>query len=99
MYNVNIWFHPPQGLLFLHRLGEMWCKKLWGAMMAKPKQNDSQAMVRRSVSLPADEYAELERIAGETRVSVSWVVRDAVSRYLAARTPLFRQSVAGKSQQ
>jgi metal-responsive CopG/Arc/MetJ family transcriptional regulator len=55
-------------------------------------------MVRRSVSLPADECAELERIAAERRVSVSWVVRDAVSKYLASRTPLFNQGLPRESQ-
>ena len=73
-------------------------KTFWGLRMARPRQNDSPGMVRRSVSLPVGEYAELERIAGERRVSVSWVVRDAVSRYLASQTPLFNQTVAGENE-
>jgi len=48
--------------------------------------------VRLSVSLDADDYAELKKIAGGHRVSIAWVVRDAVSRYLDARTPLFRRN-------
>lgn len=66
--------------------------------MAKRKLNDGPRMVRRSVSLPADECAELERIANDKRVSISWVVRDAVSQYLASRTPLFRQNVPEENQ-
>jgi hypothetical protein len=46
--------------------------------------------VRASVSFGSEDYAELERIAGEKRVSVAWVVREAVSRYLAEQSPLFR---------
>jgi len=67
--------------------------------MPRQKQNNGPPMVRRSVSLPVDEYEELERIASEVRVSISWVVRDAVSRYLAARAPLFHRSSAGKNRQ
>lgn len=44
---------------------------------------------RPTVSVPAAQYAELERIAGRKRVSVSWVIRDAISKYLAAESPLF----------
>jgi metal-responsive CopG/Arc/MetJ family transcriptional regulator len=67
--------------------------------MGKRKpDDDGPGMVRRSVSLPADECAELERIANEKRVSVSWVVRDAVSQYLASRTPLFHQNVPEENQ-
>lgn len=61
--------------------------------MARRKPIDSPGMVRRSVSLPVEECTELERIAGEKKVSVSWVVRDAVSQYLASRQPLFNQNV------
>jgi predicted transcriptional regulator len=42
------------------------------------------------VTFPSDIYAELERIAGENKVSVAWVVRDAVEKYVEARYPLFR---------
>ena len=45
--------------------------------------------VRASVSFPEDQYAELERIAQEQRVSLAWVVRDAVQTYLVQRWPLF----------
>ncbi len=39
---------------------------------------------RISLSISADDKAALERIAEEKRVSLAWVVRDAVSHYLAA---------------
>jgi predicted DNA-binding ribbon-helix-helix protein len=45
---------------------------------------------RASVTFPADLYAELERIAGEKKVSVAWVVGDAVERYIEAQYSLFR---------
>lgn len=38
--------------------------------------------VRASISFPADVYAELERIADEKKVSLAWVVRDAVEQYI-----------------
>ncbi len=44
---------------------------------------------RASVTFPADLYAELERIAEEKKVSVAWVVRDAVEKYVEAQYPLF----------
>jgi len=45
---------------------------------------------RASVTFPADLYAELERIAEDKKVSVAWVVRDAVEKYVEAQYPLFR---------
>ena len=44
---------------------------------------------RASVTFPADLYTELERIAEEKKVSVAWVVRDAVEKYVDAQYPLF----------
>ena len=45
---------------------------------------------RASVTFPADIYVELERIAVEKKVSVAWVVRDAVEKYVEGQYPLFR---------
>lgn len=45
---------------------------------------------RVSVSLDSDDYAHLKRIAAERRVSLAWVVRDAVGEYIYRRSPLFR---------
>jgi predicted transcriptional regulator len=53
---------------------------------AKPKT------MRTTVSLPTEDYAVLEQIAKEKRVSVSWVVRDAVGEYLKNQWPLLRES-------
>ncbi len=47
---------------------------------------------RASVTFPAKTYVELERIAEEKKVSVAWVVRDAVEKYLEAAYPLFPPS-------
>ena len=51
-------------------------------------QRDPQ---RVSVTIPPDHYEELKQIAQRKRVSVAWVVRDAVENYLAAELPLFRR--------
>ena len=45
---------------------------------------------RVSVSFDAADYEELQRIAAAKRVSVAWVVRDAVAAYIFQRGPLFR---------
>jgi len=38
--------------------------------------------VRTTFSISSNEYQELEKLASVKRVSVSWVIRDAVSMYL-----------------
>ena len=48
----------------------------------------AERSVRASVSLPEDQYIDLERIAQQQRVSVAWVVREAVQKYLVTRWPL-----------
>lgn len=60
----------------------------------RPGKREHADCVRASVSFEREDYSELERIAGEKRVSVAWVVRDAVSRYLGERNPLFRATEA-----
>jgi predicted transcriptional regulator len=46
-------------------------------------------MPRASVSFPPDLYRTLERLATRKKVSIAWVVRDAVEHYVAEQTPLF----------
>ncbi len=39
--------------------------------------------VRASISFPAGDYVELERLAATKKVSLAWVVRRATEEYLA----------------
>lgn len=55
--------------------------------MAKSEQ--PIAKVRANVSIPKDDYAELERVAKRKMVSVAWIVRE---RYLSSESPLFQRS-------
>ena len=50
----------------------------------------AERTVRASVSFPEDQYAELEQIALAQRVSLAWVVREAVQSYLVQRLPQAR---------
>ena len=59
--------------------------------MPKRKSKSSDVVRRVSVSIKTEDYAELKDIAEDKRVSVAWVVRDAVADYLTARTPLLRR--------
>jgi metal-responsive CopG/Arc/MetJ family transcriptional regulator len=54
----------------------------------------AERTVRASVSFPEDQYAELERIALDQRVSLAWVVREAVQTYLVERWPLLESEDA-----
>ncbi len=47
----------------------------------------SAASVRASISFPPDLYETLEEIAREKKVSLAWVVRDAVERYVVEQEP------------
>lgn len=58
-------------------------------MQSTKNQNAHQRSVRTTVSLPGSDYIDLEQIAARKKVSVAWVVRDAVERYLKAEAPLF----------
>jgi metal-responsive CopG/Arc/MetJ family transcriptional regulator len=42
----------------------------------------SKVKIRSSISFPQNTYASLEEIALEKKVSLAWVVRDAVEVYL-----------------
>lgn len=47
--------------------------------------------MRVTVSLPDEQYEMLERIAVDKKVSLSWVMREAVGHYLEERWPLLSQ--------
>lgn len=51
-------------------------------------QSSDTSTVRATISFPAEHYAELERIAQKKKVSLAWIVRDAVEKYLADQWPL-----------
>jgi len=59
------------------------------AVTGKQHSPAKEGTARASVTFPAGLYAELERIAEEKKVSVAWVVRDAVEKYVAEQYPLF----------
>lgn len=46
-------------------------------------------MPRTSVSFPPEVYKTLEDLAARKKVSIGWVVREAVDKYLADQWPLF----------
>lgn len=45
---------------------------------------DKKDVKRVTVSFPQDSYIYLERIAQEKKVSLSWIVREAVENYMEA---------------
>jgi predicted DNA-binding protein len=47
-------------------------------------------MPRASISFPPEVYQTLEDLAKKKKVSIAWIVRDAVERYVTDQWPLFR---------
>ncbi len=58
-------------------------------MAKSERSNVSPRHVRTSVSVPIDDYQELERLAQKKKVSVAWIIRDAVEQYLSRSPSLF----------
>jgi len=63
--------------------------------MMKTKKGDgkklkahSTAAIRATISFPPDVYETLEEIAKKHKVSLAWVVRDAVDRYAKDKWPI-----------
>jgi predicted transcriptional regulator len=55
-------------------------------MMSKMKERDRAkgGRPRASITFPADLYRALEELARRKKVSLAWVVRDAVEKYVAS---------------
>jgi hypothetical protein len=51
----------------------------------KTKEKARPDSIRTSVTISKSEYRELEKLASEKRVSIAWVVRDAVEKYLVSQ--------------
>lgn len=48
----------------------------------KPGRSRAKETVRASISFDSEDYEELERLATEKKVSLAWIVREAVSLYI-----------------
>ena len=71
-------------------------------MRTQAKRNESGAherTVRASISFPEEQYQVLEKIAAENKVSLAWVVRDAIDGYLKSRWPLLPQNTNAEDTQ
>lgn len=53
------------------------------------KKSTPKAPHRLSVSLTEEQYSELTEIAEKNKVSIAWVVREAIERLLRDDQPLF----------
>lgn len=53
------------------------------------KAQNGAAQVRATISFPPEMYETLEGIAREKKVSLAWVVRDAMEKYIGDKWPLF----------
>ncbi len=62
--------------------------------LLKMESRPDPKTTRASVSFPSDLYETLEKIAKDKKVSVAWIVRDAVEKYVNQQWPLF----AGKDE-
>jgi hypothetical protein len=58
----------------------------------------AEVMPRASVSFPPEVYRSLEDLAAKKKVSIAWVVREAVERYLVDQFPLFGASLLKEGQ-
>lgn len=64
---------------------------------SSPSAASAQVGTRLSVTLPADHYRQMQQVAAQKKVSVAWVMRDAVDRYLAAHGATGSKSESGLS--
>src|SRR5882762_7660579 len=77
----------------IHRCGEVWCytplrqvsRVSKGAKHNKKTASVGGASVRATISFPSEMYRTLEDIANQKKVSLAWVVREAVDQYITAK--------------
>jgi hypothetical protein len=67
--------------------------------MSKSQQTSespAEGSVRATISFPPDMYQTLEGIARQKKVSLAWVVREAVDQYVTDKWPLFGKNHVGE---
>jgi metal-responsive CopG/Arc/MetJ family transcriptional regulator len=62
----------------------------------KPAMDAAAQSVRQSVSFPYQLHQMIEKIAGEKKVSLAWVIRDAVEKYAADQLSTLQKDVLGE---
>jgi predicted DNA-binding protein len=58
------------------------------ATKKRPGKTKNGAQPRASITFPPELYKTLEDLARRKKVSIAWVVRDAVEKYVADQWPL-----------
>lgn len=61
-------------------------------MAAKNARKEHKPTTRASISFSPEIYVELNRLAKQKKVSVAWLVREAVEKYVIDQWPLFGKS-------
>ena len=64
-----------------------------GAKRKDKRTSSERTSVRATISFPLELYQILEEVAGQKKVSLAWVVREAAEQYIADKWPLFKGKV------
>jgi hypothetical protein len=64
---------------------------LGGDLMPNQVKASEKPTVRTTVSIPREDYVDLEGISERQKVSVAWVVRRAIEEYLDRQSPPLRR--------
>ena len=72
-----------------HHCGVKWCGLMPKSSRTRLDDTAESGSTRVSITVPNSDYNELRLVAKDKRVSVAWVVREAVTHYLRIRSPLF----------
>jgi len=64
-----------------------------GAKRKEKHMSADSSSVRATISFPPELYQTLEEIAGQKKVSLAWVVREAAEQYIVDKWPLFKGKV------
>ena len=54
-----------------------------------PRESAEAPALRASITFPPEVYRTIEDLARQKKVSIAWVVREAVEKYVADQWPLF----------